>query len=43
MHVAAISRNLAEAYHCLNNESQKVIYSTVGQKFTSYHHDRNKK
>jgi hypothetical protein len=25
MHVAAISRNLAEAYHCLNNESQKGI------------------
>jgi len=25
MHVAAISRNLVKAFHCLNNESQKVI------------------
>ena len=31
MHVAAISRNLVKAFHCLNNESQKVIYSIVGQ------------
>jgi len=31
MHVAAISRNLAKAFHCLNNESQKVIYNTPGQ------------
>jgi hypothetical protein len=25
MLVAAISRNLAKAFYCLNNESQKVI------------------
>jgi hypothetical protein len=24
MHIAAISRHLAKAFHCLNNESQKV-------------------
>ena len=28
MHVATISRNLAKAFHCLNNESQKVIQIT---------------
>jgi len=35
MHVAAISRNLAKAFHCLNNESQKGI--TVQLDNTSHH------